>query len=283
MVIALSGHGGFIGSHIRKYFSEHDFILVNRDELYGDYKRLAEIINGADIVINSAGFPVSRRWTNKNKKRIYDSRIKVTNNLVKAINYLDRKPKFFINTSGIALYKYGARHTESDYTCNDDFLAEVVKAWENSAWGVDKGVKLIIVRLGMVLGGDGGAMPRMRRLFGMGLGGVMGSGNQVYSYIHINDVLKALKHLIINQKSGVYNFTAPHPVNNKNFTKTLSRTLRRPAFFRVPVFILKIIMGEGAVLVTKGHSVYPKKLLEDGFVFTFDNIDKAMENLVKRQ
>lgn len=127
MIIALSGHRGFIGSHIRKTFSNHTFILLNRDELYGDYRKLAEKIEGADVVINSAGFSVSSRWTKKNKNLIYGSRINVTNNLVKAINSMNKKPDFFINNSGIALYEYDKMHTESDYSCNDDFFGRSCK------------------------------------------------------------------------------------------------------------------------------------------------------------
>ncbi|MEX0982274.1 MAG: TIGR01777 family oxidoreductase [Bacteroidales bacterium] len=283
MIIALSGHRGFIGSNIKKTFSDHTFILVNRDELYGDYRSLAEKIAGADVVINSAGFSVSSRWTKKNKKHIYDSRIKVTNNLVKAINSLTKKPDLFINNSGIALYEYDKKHTESDYSCNDDFLAEVVKEWEKSANAVDKNVKLIIIRLGLVLGKDGGAMPRLLRLFRMGLGGVLASGKQVYSFIHIDDVTRALEYLMIYNNKGVYNFTAPFPVTNREFTKALGKILNRPSIFRVPRFVLKLIMGEGAVLVTKGQSVYPQNLLDAGFVFTFGTIDKAIENLVSKR
>jgi len=280
MIIALSGHSGFIGSHIKEAFSKHEFILVSRQELYGDYKVLAEKIAGADVVINSAGFSVSNRWTRKNKKRIFDSRIKVTNNLVNAINSLDKKPEFFINNSGIALYEYDKEHTEYNYSYNDDFLAGVVNEWEKSANAVDESVKLIIIRLGLVLGNTGGAMPRLLRLFRLGLGGVIGSGNQVYSFIHIADVIRALKYLIRNNKEGVYNFTVPLPVTNKVFTRTLSKYLNRPVIFRVPAFALRLVMGQSAVLVTKGQTVYPQKLLDDGFIFNFDTIDKAIIKLV---
>ena len=242
MIIALSGHRGFIGSHIKKVFSEHEFILINRDELYGDYRELAGRIEGADVVINSAGFSVSSRWTKKNKKRIYDSRIKVTNNVVKAINSLDKKPDIFINNSCIALYEYDKNHTESDYTYNDDFLGEVVKDWEKSANPVDKKVRLIIIRLGLVLGNDGGALPRLLRLFRMGLGGVIGSGTQVYSFIHIDDVAGALEYLMFNNKEGVYNLTAPYPITNKEFMKTLGKSISRPSIFRVSAFVDMMVL-----------------------------------------
>ncbi len=283
MIIALCGHRGFIGSHIKNKFSQQDFILVNRDDLYGDYRTLANKIVGADVVINSAGFSVSSRWTKKNKTRIFDSRIEVTKNLVRAINFLEKKPQFFICNSGIALYEYGKKHTETDYTCNNDFLAEVVKAWEESANAVDESVKLITIRLGLVLGNDGGAMPRLLKLFRMGLGGVIGSGKQMYSFIHIDDVTNALEYLILNSKEGVYNFTAPYPVTNKVFTKALGRTLKRPSILRVPGFVLKSIMGQASVIVTKGQFVYPQNLLDDGFVFSFNTIEQAVENLVNKQ
>jgi uncharacterized protein (TIGR01777 family) len=282
MVIALSGYRGFVGLHIRRAFAEHEFILLKRDELYGDLSSLSRRIEPADIVINCAGYPVAKRWSEKNKKKIYRSRVKVTENLVKAINMLHEPPASFINTSAIGIYENGKEHNESDFTYNNDFLANVVKEWENSADQVRKDVKLVKIRLGLVLGRDGGALPRLLRLFNVGLGGVIGSGKQVYSFIHIDDVTGAIKFLISRKAAGVYNFTAPYPVTNKVFTKTLASKLKRPSLFTVPEFALRIAMGKAAGIVTRGQTVFPKKLLDEGYSFTFATIDQAIGNIVSK-
>lgn len=280
MVIALSGYNGFIGLHIKKAFAEHDFILLNRDDLYGDLTALSKKIKTADIVINCAGYPVAKRWSKKNRNRIYSSRIEVTENLVQAINMLHEPPACFINTSAIGIYEEGKEHTETDFTLNNDFLADVVKEWEKRADGTRKEVRLVKIRLGLVLGKDGGALPRLLRLFRVGLGGVMGTGKQVYSFIHIDDVTGALKFLIDKETEGVYNFTTPYPVTNKVFTKTLASKFNRPSIFAVPEFALRIVMGKAAGIVTRGQTVYPKKLLDEGYSFTFATIDQAIENIV---
>lgn len=282
MVISLSGYNGFIGLHIRKAFAEHDFILLNRDDLYGDLTALSKKIKTADIVINCAGYPVAKRWSKKNKKKIYSSRIVVTENLVQAINMLDEPPAIFINTSAIGIYEEGEEHSETEFTYNNGFLADVVKEWEKRAEAIRKDVKLIKIRLGLVLGKDGGALPRLLRLFSVGLGGVIGSGKQVYSFIHIDDVTGALEFLINKEAEGVYNFTTPYPVTNKVFTKTLASKLKRPSIFTVPGFALRIVMGKAAGIVTRGQTVYPKKLLDQGYSFTFATIDQAIENIVDK-
>jgi uncharacterized protein len=282
MVIALSGYTGFIGLNIRKAFAEHDFILVNRNDLYGDLTALSKKIETADIVINCAGYPVAQRWTRKNKIKIFSSRIVVTENLVKAINMLHEPPVSFINTSAIGIYEEGKEHSETEFTYNNDFLADVVKEWEKRAEAIRDDVKLIKIRLGLVLGKDGGAMPRLLRLFKIGMGGVIGTGKQVYSFIHIEDLTGALKFIIDRETEGVFNFTTPYPITNKEFTKTLASKLNRPAIFTVPEFLIRIVMGSAAKIVTRGQTVCPKKLLDEGYSFTFATIDQAIENIVSK-
>lgn len=280
MVIALSGYRGFIGMNIRKAFAEHDFILLNRDELYGDLTTLSKKIEGADVVINCAGYPVHKRWSGSNKNKIYRSRIEVTENLVEAINMLHEPPAQFINTSAKDIYEEGMEHHESEYTYSNNFLANVVKEWEKRADEVRQDVKLVKMRLGLVLGKEGGALQRLLPLFKVGLGSVLGSGKQVYSFIHIDDVTGALKFLINKEAEGVYNFTTPYPVTNKVFTKTLASKLKRPSIFTVPEFALRIVMGKAAVIIARGQTVYPKKLLDEGYSFNFATIDQAIENIV---
>lgn len=283
MVIALAGYNGFVGSHIRKKFEKHDFILLDRKDLYGDTGHLGRKISGSDVLINTAGFSVSERWTKGTRKKIRDSRVTVTANLADAIKKAEKQPGMFLNASAIGVYRHGMEHSESSVAYADDFLAEVVRDWEHAADAVPEEVKLVKMRLGMVLGANGGALPRLFRLFKWGLGGVIGSGKQVYSFIHIDDVTGAIAHLVEHGGEGVYNFTAPHPVTNKTFTKTIASKLHRPAFLPIPGLMMHLVMGKAKMIVTKGQTVYPKKLLDEGYKFTFATIDEAIENLVHQQ
>ena len=124
-------------------------------------------------------------------------------------------------------------------------------------------------------------MPRLFRLFRIGLGGVIGSGKQVYSFIHIDDVIRGIQFVLANKSSGVYNFTAPHPVTNREFTVAIAKKMKMPALIRVPEIILRFIMGEASLIVTGGQTVYPKRLLDEGYNFTFATIDEVIENLLK--
>ncbi|MCF8345681.1 MAG: TIGR01777 family oxidoreductase [Bacteroidales bacterium] len=283
MVIALAGHKGFVGKHIKDEFEDDDFILLERSDLYDKPENIAKKIQGASLVINAAGFPVAVRWSQKNRRAIYDSRIYVTRNLVTAINMLEDKPVCLVNTSAIGIYAQNREHTEKVFAYQNDFLSDVVNKWELEAEKVSGDVRLIKMRLGMVLGNDGGALPRLLTLFRFGLGGIIASGKQVYSFIHIGDVTAAIRFLIDSGGEGAYNFTTPMPVTNREFTHTISRTLKRPALIRVPGIVLKLLMGEAAVIVTGGQTVYPKKLQDEGYNFTFVSIDDAIENLVNRE
>jgi uncharacterized protein (TIGR01777 family) len=279
MTIALAGYNGFVGSHIRKKFATHDLILLDRNDLYGDTSALARKISGCDVLINTAGFNVSARWTKKNRKKIYSSRIGVTNNLVDAIGKTTHQPSMFLSASAIGIYRQNMEHTEESSVFAEDFLAEVVQDWEAAADTVADKVKLVKMRFGMVLGADGGALPRLFRLFRFGVGGVIASGKQVYSFIHIDDVTGVIAHILEKKGEGIYNFTSPHPVSNRIFTKTIAQKLHRPALLPVPAFLIRLVMGKAALMVTKGQTVYPKRVLDEGYNFTFASIDKAIENL----
>jgi uncharacterized protein (TIGR01777 family) len=282
MVIALSGYNGFIGSHIQKAFDGNIIVPLHRELLYGDVHLLAERLKGADVVINTAGYSVSSRWNKNNRDKILISRVEVTKKIVNAIKLLDTKPEYFINASAIGLYEEGKEHTESVFSYQDDFLGNVVREWEGQADKISGDVKLVKFRLGLVLGDDGGALPRLLKIFKYGLGGVIGTGKQVYSFIHIDDVIGALKFILNSGGEGAYNFTAPNPVTNREFTRAIARLIKRPAFMHVPGFFLRLAMGKAAMIVTKGQTVYPQRLLDEGYNFTFDTIEKSINNILIR-
>ncbi|MCF8224961.1 MAG: TIGR01777 family oxidoreductase [Bacteroidales bacterium] len=280
MKIAVSGYSGFIGTAVMEELSEHEFTLLSREDIYGDYRVLQKKLKGANIVMNFAGSSISKRWTKKNRKAITMSREFVTRNLSKAINGMENKPRMFVNASAIGIYEKDKKHTETSKNMDNGFLGRTVIKWEQAADEVDGSVRLIKPRIGMVLGKGGGALNPLIPLFKSGLGGPIGSGRQVYSFIHIYDVVKSIRFLIENEKEGVYNLTSPQPVTNKEFTASLGKHLKRPALLWVPSFMLRIVMGKSSEIVTGGQTVYPRKLQDQGYKFTFASIDDALNNLL---
>ena len=280
MRIAIAGGSGFIGSKILEEFKGHEFTLLKRPELYGNPEVLAESLKGADVVMNFAGYPVSSRWTTNNRKRIMESRVVVTRNLVTAINSLDVKPKQFISASAIGLYAPGQSHDEGSTSFDPGFLGEVVLAWEAALEGLDASVQLLIPRIGVVMGNDGGAYPRLKTIFKWGIGGRLGSGKQAYSFIHIADVVRGIRYAMEHHITGPLNMTAPNPVSNREFTRALGKALRRPSIIPVPAFAMRIIMGKTATIVLEGAAVFPKRLQDEGYKFTFATIESTLANLV---
>lgn len=280
MQIAIAGGTGFIGTKIRNSFVNERIIHLSRQDLYGNEKDLADKIRGVEIVMNFTGHPIVKRWTRKTKEKIFSSRIDVTHNIILAINSLEEKPFMLINASAIGIYEYGSIATEKEFIYGKNFLSNVVKKWEDEADKVSKEVKLIKLRFGLILGNDGGVFPRMKNLFRLGFGGVIGNGKQVYSFIHIDDLTDALRFLIEKKASGVYNFTAPEPVTNKKFSGILANKMGKTAILKIPSFFLYLILGEASCIATRGQTVYPQKLLDEGYNFTFDTIEKVFDKLL---
>ncbi len=277
-VIAISGSSGFVGTYLKKYFHDKNYevMTIKREELT-QKELLKEKITKADVIINLSGANIIQRWTKKHKKKIYRSRIKSTKALVDAIN-TNEKEQLFISTSAIGIYENDTACDEDDFLYGQTFLAEVCKDWEKEALKVNK--RLVIFRLGVVLG-DGGALKKMLLPFKLGLGGVIGDGKQPFSYIHVEDLARAYEHVIYHNKlKGIFNLTTQNPVTNQIFTKTLAKKLHRPAFLPVRVFVLKLVFGEGAQILSDGQCVYPKRLLESGFVFRFETIEKLLDDVV---
>ncbi len=275
--IAISGSSGFVGTCLKNYFAnDYEILPIKRSDLSDEIK-LKSIMEKSHIVINLSGANILARWSEKYKKILHESRINTTNSLVKAINNSKNKPELFISTSAIGIYSNHLCHDEIDFKHANDFLANLCKDWESSANKCES--RVAIFRLGVVLG-NGGALKQMLLPFKLGLGGKIGSGKQAFSFIHIKDLLKAYKFIIENENlSGVFNLVSPNPTTNEKLTYTLAKTLKRPAFFTVPKFVLKLIYSSGASVLTEGQSVKPKRLLENGFKFEFENIEQAIKDL----
>ena len=238
---------------------------------------------GHDVVINLAGASIFKTWNNKNKEAIRNSRIATTRNLVDAIGQAKNNITLL---SGSAVGYYGFRgddELDENSSPGDDFLAGVVQDWEAEAKRAEQfGARVVLCRIGVILGRDGGALSKMLSVFKWGLGSPLGSGSQWFSWISRRDLVNMFLFLMENQAlSGPVNCTSSHPVTNREMTRALGKVLHRPTILPpVPAFIIKGVLGEFSDLFLKGQKVMPRKLLEDGFVFKFPKIKDALAHLV---
>ena len=280
--IAITGASGFVGTSLTKYFSGlgYKIIPISRDILNNN-KKLEETLNQTDIVINLAGANIINRWSESYKKLLYSSRIETTSNIVSAINSVQNKPKLLISTSAVGIYDNKSTYDENGSFSND-FLSTLCQNWEKEALKAkNETTKVSIFRFGIVMGKDGGALQKMITPFKLGLGGVIGTGKQAFSYIHIIDLMNSYRFVIENEFEEIFNLTAPIPTTNQGLTLALGKTLKRPTILPVPEFVLKLIFSEGAKVLTDGQSVIPKRLLDLGFNFKYKNIDETLKNLAK--
>lgn len=273
MKVALTGASGFVGTALQEHFN--DTVYIHRDD---DETLIVQKLEGVDIVINLAGAPIIKRWSDPYKKVLLESRIHTTATLVKAINRSN--VKHFISTSAIGIYP---DNVQCDESCTDeagDFLGLLASKWESEALQCEK--PTAILRFGVILGKDGGALAQMITPFKLGVGGIIGDGKMMTSWIHMDDLM-GIYHFIIDKKlTGIFNATAPHPVSNYIFTKALGKALHRPTILPIPEFVLKIMYGEAATVLTGSKEVYPKKIMDAGYVFKYTQIDAALEDIISK-
>ena len=280
--IAITGASGFVGTSLTKYFSDlgYKIIPISR-EILNDKQKLEDTLNSTQIVINLAGANIINRWSESYKKLLYSSRIDTTSKIVNAINSAQNKPKLLISTSAVGIYDNKTTYDENGSFSND-FLSSLCQDWEKEALKAkSETTKVSIFRFGIVLGSDGGALQKMITPFKLGVGGIIGSGKQAFSYIHIDDLMAAYKFVIQNECEETFNLTAPVPTTNKGLTLALGKTLKRPTILPVPEFVLNLIFSEGARVLSDGQSAVPQKLLDLGFEFKFKTIEETIENLCK--
>jgi len=242
-------------------------------------------ISGCDGVINLAGEPISERWSAERKKRIMDSRKVGTQKLVEAISNADQKPSVLVSSSAIGYYGTSetAEFFETSEPAENDFLSQVCQEWEAAAKKAkDAGVRVAIIRTGIVLG-DGGAIAKMITPFKLYAGGPIGSGQQWFSWIHIDDLVSLfMKALLDPSMNGVYNGTAPEPVRMKDLAQTLGEVMDRPSWLPVPDFAIEALLGDGAVVVLKGQKVLPERTQSAGFSFDYSEPKEALADVVKK-
>jgi uncharacterized protein (TIGR01777 family) len=283
MKVILGGSTGYTGTRLLRFFMGKGWTAVplTRDSFrMNDDQFIESYVDGSDIIINLAGAPVIKRWTEAYKEEIYQSRISTTRKISQAIIRSDRKPSLFISASAIGIYDSFHEHTENSIYLSDDFLGKVCRDWEAEALAAYPATRVAVLRTGIILGNNGGALQSMETPFRTGLGGTIGNGNQQMSWIHIRDLEEIYMFIIEHPEiSGIINAVSPNPVTNQQFTKTFAKVLNQPAILRIPEFVLKMIYGEGAQSIIKGQNVLPEKLLTHGFSFSFPTIEKALLNL----
>ncbi len=241
-----------------------------------------------DAIINLAGEGVfNGRWTPEFKARLHDSRVKSTEHCVAAITrrttQADGTPKVLVNASAIGYYgPHGPEPLDESSPPGSDFLASICVDWElATAPAAQAGVRVVMMRTGIVLAREGGPLTKMLTPFKFGLGGPIGSGRQYMSWVHIEDIVGLFTFALETPTArGPMNGTAPEPVTNKQFGKSLGRVLGRPAFMWTPRFMLKLVLGGAAELVTSGQHVLPKKAIEWDYHFKYRNLDLALANIL---
>ncbi len=295
MKIAVFGGSGFIGGHlIRELVKQGDEVVNVSRSLKSDIQEHVhnvtwqdleinpEILDGFDAFVNLAGESINQRWTKVAKERILQSRLDATNRIARLVRILDNKPEVIINGSGMSIYGYSETGTFDEKSTRKltDFLGRTVDDWEKAVNRI-QGVRIVKLRIGLVLGKDGGAFPMMvlpYRLFG---GGKIGNGRQVHSWIHVKDMVGIIKYSIIHKEvNGAINCTAPKPVTNDEFGRTIGKVLHRPHWFRAPAFMFKLILGEMSEVILKGQRVLPKRILAYGYVFTYATLDRALKHIL---
>ncbi len=299
MKILITGASGLIGTALRKSFEEkgYEMLLASRSEAQDDEHIQwnsdtgfadddLEKLEGLDAVIHLAGEGIAGlRWSDEKKKAIRDSRVHGTRTMIETFEKLKKKPEVFISASAIGFYgDRGDEEMTETSAVGDTFLAETSREWEaESRRAEDLGIRTVILRNGIVLSRDGGALATMMTPFKLGVGGVIGSGKQWMSWVSLDDVVAAVNFALENEKlRGAVNVAAPNAVTNEEFTKTMGEVLYRPTFIPLPEFAVHMLMGEmGDALLLDSTRVVPKRLLDAGFEFKYPDLKDALEHAVK--
>ncbi len=280
MRITIIGGSGFIGGHVSAALrARGDEVVIAS---LRDVDAAARACDGSDAVVQLAGAPVAQRWTQEAKAEIRRSRVDAPRALIERLAALAQRPSAYVSSSAVGYYgtSESATFRESD-PAGSDFLALVCEGWEHEARRAgDLGMRVAILRTGLVIGKDGGALAPLLPIFRAGLGGPVASGKQWHSWIHVDDIV-GMYLLAIDRAEGVLNGTAPEPVRNAQFTQALAKALHRPAFIPVPAFALRLALGEGASVITDGQRVLPERALAQGYTFAYPHIDAAFGAIVR--
>jgi len=290
--IVIAGGTGFIGRRLAAAIGAAGrpvVVLTRRDasdvgsvrfvRWLGADDAWRDALEGAAAVVNLCGESIADgRWTDARKRVLAASRVEPAEALVTACNGCRNRPARLLQASGVGYYGPGERTCTERSGAGADYLATLARAWEAPLQQLE--IPHTVLRFGVVLGRRGGALPRMLLPFRTFTGGPIGSGRQWLSWIHLDDAVAAIRHLItLSELAPAYNLTAPEPVRNADFAEAAARALKRPDWLPVPRFVLKTLLGEQATLVCDGQRVLPEALTKSGFEFRFPHLEAALENL----
>lgn len=296
MRVAITGASGFVGRALARHLegAGHTVLRFARGSTgeiaWDPVKRTINLsaLEGVDAVIHLAGRSIADgRWSEAVKEEIRSSRVNSTAFLISELRKLASPPKIFLSASAVGFYgSRGSEHLTEESSAGRGFLSEVCVQWEDAARrGEEFGARVSLLRFGIILGKDGGALQKMLLPFRLGLGGRLGSGDQLWSWISITDAVRAIAHILngaATPLSGPMNIVGPTPVSNNEFTQTIARVLKRPAFFHVPAFALRAALGEMAEeLFLSSTGAVPEKLLRSGFEFRYPNLEAALRGEIE--
>ncbi|ALS22436.1 TIGR01777 family oxidoreductase [Paenibacillus naphthalenovorans] len=294
MKVAIAGGTGFIGKHLTQYFLDKKttVLLISRQKHKSEHPLIRNItweeleksikpLEGVDAIVNLAGETINQRWTPKAKERILQSRLDSVERVRSIIERMENKP-VLINASAVGIYgsSESASFTEDSDLNVNDFLSNVADKWEAAAELIPD-IRVVLLRIGVVLAKDGGAFPKMSLPFKFGLGGRIGSGKQLLSWIHIRDLVRLIEFCIEKEDiEGPVNATAPQPVTNDEFGRQLAKFMNKPYGFPLPSFVLKLMFGEMSMLLLEGQRVIPDVAINQGFQFHFPVLEMALKDLL---
>lgn len=290
--IVLAGGTGFIGQYLEKQFTEQGYevhIISRRSNqiLWNDPMGIIAALEGAEMLINLAGKSVNCRYNDKNKKEIFDSRTRTTEILGKALQECENPPELWINSSTATIYRHAEDRpmTEEDGEIGTGFSVDVGKAWEDSFFKFKlPKTRQAALRISIVLGKDGGVMNPYMNLVRFGLGGKQGPGQQMFSWIHIEDLYRIIQFLQENkQLKGVFNCASPKPIPNRELMQALRKTMKRKMGLPAPGWMLgmgAVFIGTETELILKSRWVLPARLEQAGFTFKHATIEQALEDIL---
>jgi uncharacterized protein (TIGR01777 family) len=293
MRVLVTGGTGFIGQALCPLLLQqgHQVVLLTRQLKPRLPQGVKEFVNqlqelekdSIDAVINLAGAGIAdKRWSDERKKKLVNSRVETTRQLVKWMVTQNSPPQVLVSASAVGYYgEQGDRIITEDTPAAPGFTHDLCAAWEAEALQAEKqGIRVCLVRTGVVLDQGGGSLAKMLPAFKMGLGGPLGNGQHWFPWIHREDMARIYVWLVENkQQKGVFNASAPHPVRNKDFTQALGKALKRPALMPMPAFVLKLMFGEMADLLLVSDRMQPQRLEEAGFEFRYPKLDQALQRV----
>jgi hypothetical protein len=297
MKVAVSGITGLIGSALRESLTADGIsvLAVSRKKAVPPLETVtwdvengrfdASPLEGVDAVVHLSGEPIAQRWSEARKKSIRDSRVSSTKLLVEGLKSLKTRPRIFVSGSAVGFYgNRGDEELTESSPPGQGFLPETCQAWEHAAMeALGLGIRTAVLRTGIVLSTRGGALAKMLLPFRLGLGGPVGDGRQWMSWIHIDDIVGALRFVLEKEDVvAAVNGTAPNPARNGDFGRALGKSLSRPAFLPAPAFGMKLLFGEMSELLLDSQRVLPKKLQENGYTFRFPELEGALEDVLDR-